>query len=182
MKHFYKEHKKFLSDTNLKFIEEVILNDHFPFFIKQSATTNLKGEPNNEPFLKHIILHNLESKRAPDIVNSPHYDLTLDILNNFSRAIKQEVHFFTRICYNLTFANGVKKCGVHRDHKYPYKQVIIYLNNCDKNSKTIILDEKGKTVREITPEKYKGVCFDGLSHYHIFPKTGFRLALVGAFV
>ena len=63
-------------------IEEVILNDHFPFFIKQSATTNLKGEPNNEPFLKHIILHNLESKRAPDIVNSPHYDLTLDILNN----------------------------------------------------------------------------------------------------
>ena len=45
-----KEHKNFLSPDNINFIENVMLNDNFPFYIKQSATENTKGKQNNESF------------------------------------------------------------------------------------------------------------------------------------
>ncbi len=177
-----KEHKNFLSPDNINFIENVMLNDNFPFYIKQSATENTKGKQNNESFLKHIILHNLETKRPSEAVNSDYYEIALNMLQQFTKAIKQEVNFFTRMCFNITYANGMEKSGVHVDHKYPHKQIILYLNDCDKDAKTVIVDDKGKDSKIITPEKYKGVCFDGVPHYHYFPKKGLRLVLVGTFI
>ena len=177
-----KEHKNFLSPDNINFIENVMLNDNFPFYIKQSATHNSKGEPNNETFLNHVILHNLESKLASEVVNSDYYEVALSMLQQFTKAIKQEVHFFTRITFNLTFANGLEKSGTHVDHRYPHKQIILYLNDCDKNAKTVIVDDKDKIIKTITPQKYKGICFDSLPHYQIFPKHGLRLILVATFI
>ena len=57
------------------------------------------------------------------------------------------------MCFNLTYANGMEKSGVHVDHKYPHKQIILYLNDCDKDAKTVIVDDKGKDSKIITPEK-----------------------------
>ena len=84
-----KEHKNFLSPDNINFIENVMLNDNFPFYIKQSATENTKGKQNNESFLKHIILHNLETKRPSEAVNSDYYEIALNMLQQFTKAIKQ---------------------------------------------------------------------------------------------
>jgi hypothetical protein len=85
------------------------------------------------------------------------------------------------MCINLTFNNGTKKCPIHQDHEYPHKQLIIYLNDADIDSKTIILDKKNKVLKKITPEKYKGVCFENLHHYMIYPKKGERVVLVTTF-
>ena len=76
--------------------------------------------------------------------------------------IKLKIKKLFRVSINLSFNIGVKKSIVHQDHDFDHKQLIIYLNDCDKNSKTVILNKKNKIIKEITPEKYKGVVFDKL--------------------
>ena len=46
----------------------------------------------------------------------------------------------------------------------------------------VIVDDKDKIIKTITPQKYKGICFDSLPHYQIFPKHGLRLILVATFI
>ncbi len=48
----------------------------------------------------------------------------------------------------MTFNFGVKKSIVHEDHNFDHKQLIIYLNDCDQNSKTILLNNKNKVIKE----------------------------------
>ena len=62
----------------------------------------------------------------------------VDILNCFLISIKEKAYFFTRISLNLTFNNGFDKSEIHKDHDYDHKQIIIYLNDCDKKAKTVI--------------------------------------------
>ena len=44
---------------------------------------------------------------------------------------------FLRICLNLTFNNGYKKTGVHKDHDCDHRQILICLNDVDSKSDTI---------------------------------------------
>ena len=54
-----------------------------------------------------------------------------------------------RAAINLTVNNSVKKCPIHYDHNYEHKQILIYLNDSDKNAKTVILNKKNKKLKEI---------------------------------
>ena len=110
------------------------------------------------------------------------YKNTLDILLNFLKSVKEKHNFFTRICYNLTFNNGFDRSQTHRDHHYSHKQIIIYLNNSEKTATTCMLNKKGKVIKEVVPEKFTGICFDDVDHYHLFPKKGPRLTLVATYI
>jgi hypothetical protein len=180
---FFKENKNFLSKENIDFIENKIFKKGiFPWYL-QSQTTP-KNTPNiYDNFFAHIVLERLENKHITEVVNSSFYNETVNILTNFLNSVKIKLNFFTRISYNLTYNNGIEKCGTHADHDYNHNQIIIYLNDClDKNSKTIILGDNKKIIKEIKPEQYKGVCFGSNLHYHFFPKEGARIVLVATFI
>ena len=64
-------------------------------------------------------------------------------------------------------------------HEFEHKQLLVYLNDCDKTLCTVIEDE-GKKIK-IEPVKFKGACFESKPHYHFFPKQGIRVVLVITF-
>ena len=179
-KYNIKQSKDFLSKDNISFIENVLLKRNFPYYLSYSFEQGLILK---NQYLSHIVLRRIEEGGVENAINSPDvYEQTLDILNNFCNSINEKYEFFTRISYNLTFNNGEEKSHIHKDHDYPHKQIIIYLNDADSNSKTCILDNKEKVIKEIKPKKYTGVCFNDLKHYQIFPKSGFRLVLIATFI
>jgi hypothetical protein len=180
---YLKENKNFLSKENLDFIENIIFKEkNFSWYYQDQAT--FTSDPSvTSNFFSHTVLQRLDKKDISEAINSKYYRETVDILKNFLNSIEVKVNFFTRIAYNLTFNNGEEKCDIHSDHAFDHNQVIIYLNDClDKNSKTVVLDNNKQILKEIYPEKFKGICFGSNLHYHFFPKKGVRIVLVATFI
>ena len=96
----------------------------------------------------------------------------------------QQLKEILRIAVNLTYNNGEKCSPIHQDHHFPHNQLLVYLNTpIDKNAKTVIYDNNEKTIlKKITPEKFKGVCFENKPHSLIHPTKGDRLVLVYTFI
>ena len=174
---FYKESNNFLSKESKKFIETVVLGYDFPFYRLPSATSL------NDEIYAHTVLKRTEERGGEKVFNSPYTEQTLKIIQDFLDKEKLYFKSIERVAYNLTYNNGHLRCGVHKDHEFPYYQLIIYLNDCiDKKSKTVILKEDKKTIlKQITPKKYRGICFDNKPHYLYYPKKGSRLVLVATF-
>jgi len=177
----FKENKKFLTESNIKFINEIVLGQSFNYFF---CYTKPDCKDLDYLFLVHVVLNRLENRHLKDVINTTPeiYDQTIDILNNFLLSVNEKAYFFTRIAYNLTFKTSIPRTQAHRDHTFKHKQIIIYLNDADKESKTCILDKKGKLIKEIVPEKFKGFCFDDNDHYHYFPNKGARVVLVATYI
>jgi hypothetical protein len=173
---FYKESKNFLTKENIDFIENVILGNNFPFYLSKQST--LKDNYKN---MFHNLLHRPEGIYPNGRINSIHYDNVFSLVNSFFKKFNIKHKEILRMCINFTYNNGVKKCPIHEDHDFPHKQLIIYLNDADPNSKTIILNKKNKIIKEIKPEKYKGICFETLPHYMFYPKKNERIILVTTF-
>ena len=179
MKIFFKEKQNFLTKENKDFIKDTLFSKSFPFFFQEGTTTD---KPEDVIFC-HVVLKRLEeNKDLKDAINTDDttYLNTLDILNNFCRKIGEKPNFYTRISYNITIPNKNKACGIHVDHVFNHKQIIIYLNESSGN--TFIVDKKNKVVKEIPYELGKGVCFENLPHYQEYPKFGARIALVATFI
>ena len=176
----YKEHSNFLSKDSRNFIDNVLLGDKFPFF--QIPSTGSLGKNIKDGLFNHLVLPRPEDRSITESITSGFHEPTVKILNEFSQAVKIKPYFYLRISYNLTYPNGFEKSGIHRDHDYDYKQIIIYLNDMeDKESKTVVLKNK-KIIKEIKPKQYKGVCFDKSEHFNYNPKVGKRLVLIGTFI
>ena len=173
---FYKESKNFLTKENINYIENVIFGDYFPYYLSKKSTIN-----DNYKVMLHTILMRPEESPSNGRINSPHYNDMFSIVKSFFDKFKIKYNEILRMSINLSFNNGYKECPVHDDHPYPHKQLLIYLNNADPNSKTVLLNKKNKIIKKITPEKYKGVCFDNTPHYMYYPKKGERVVLVTTF-
>ena len=173
---YFKESNNFLTKENISFIKETILGDNFPYYRSSESTSGDKIS-----FLYHCLLKRPEERQNKEDINSNYYLNCLELVKSFFKKTKIKHKEILRMSVNFTFNNGVETCPIHQDHKYPHKQLIIYLNNTDPLSKTIILDKKGKVFKKITPQKNKGICFDNKPHYHIYPKKGERIILVATF-
>lgn len=172
-----KEFKNIISNKNISILLKEINDQKFPFYLVQYK----KLQPRS-PFLYHVVLKRPEHKKPHDTMwNSAYGDLFLQIFKDFCKKAKIYNTEIYRACLNLTFWTGEKQCGIHQDHNYPHRQLIIYLNNADPKSKTIIVNDKNKIIKEIIPKKNKGVMFDNVPHYHIYPTFGYRLALIYTF-
>jgi len=177
---FFKENNNFLSEKNIEFIENI--PEKIPFFLQETAAYTKTGQSKKDSFFSHIIMNRIDSDLSfQELINSVFYTDTIDILNNFCKSINEKPYFYTRICYNITFNNGFDLSEIHQDHNFNHKVIIIYLNECDKNSKTCILKDE-KIIKESYPKKFKGICFENLPHYIHFPKSGYRLALVATYI
>ena len=150
-------------------------DSNFAYYMSSSHQENLEY-----PYLSHIILKRPEERNHQNF-NSPYANLFLKLLEEFQNKNKIKVNQLLRIAVNLTFNFGKKNSFTHKDHLFEHKQLIIYLNDCDKNSKTVILNENKKIIKKITPKKFKGVLFDCCHHYMIYPKKGYRVIAVYTF-
>lgn len=173
---FFRESKNFLTEENINYIENVILKENFPFY-KSEYSTSLQ---NKHPFLFHLLLRRPEDNYEKRI-NSIYYEDIIKISESFFKKLNIKYKEILRMCINFSYNNGLKKCKTHQDHKYAHKQLIVYLNDADPCSKTIILNKNKKIFKKVTPEKYKGICFENLPHYHFYPKTGERIILITTF-
>lgn len=167
------ENKNFLSKDSKNFINNRILNSDFPLYYSKSHHNS------NDYCLSHVILKRPE-ERNHNQFNSDFYPGFIKILNEFSIKENIEIKELCRIAVNLTFNIGVKNSPKHRDHDFDYKQIIVYLNDCDKNSHTVLL-KNNKIYKKIIPEKYKGVYFGNCIHYQTYPKSGSRVAAIFTF-
>lgn len=170
-----KECINFLSDNSKSNIDSIMADSNFAYYMSSSHQENLEY-----PYLSHIILKRPEERNHQNF-NSPYANLFLKLLEEFQNKNKIKVNQLLRIAVNLTFNFGKKNSFTHKDHLFEHKQLIIYLNDCDKNSKTVILNENKKIIKKITPKKFKGVLFDCCHHYMVYPKKGYRVIAVYTF-
>lgn len=171
----------FLDEESKLFIDEQILGKEFPFYIQVNAT---RDEIEPITFLHHLIVFRPEddSENTSRII-SDFYPQFLKIFQLFTDKNNIQHSQIYRCSLNLTFKNNAIACPIHIDHEFDHKQLLIYINNCeDKDSKTVLLDKKGKNIiQEVSPEQYKGICFDSCPHFHYYPKNGIRIVLVYTF-
>jgi len=176
----FKEDTNFLSDKSKKDIENFVLGEDFPYFLQPQSTTL----DNNQMFT-HVVLRRPEERISNEIYNSPHYQIFLDIFKSFFQKNYENINLndieLLRICVNLTFNNGGNKSAVHKDHTYKHYQLIVYLNDADEKSKTVILDENEQILKEIVPKKFKGVMFEDCKHFNFYPITGIRSIIIYTF-
>ena len=167
--------KDFLSKEQIAYIENHILSNDFPFFVENRSVVGKK----NKPFLKHTVLRRPEEREKGEYFRSYIGKFCLGVLDNFAKNNGLIITDVLRICVNLTYNNGFERCDVHQDHEYDHSQLIVYINECDKKSYTVVKD--GKKEIKVRPEKYKGICFDNQPHYLYFPKKGLRAVMVFTF-
>jgi len=173
----YIEDRNFLTKEHKDYINNVVLQDAFPFYWNDRQTIE-----DNLPFLSHTLYNRPEAiEKGLPAINSPHYEIFFDMLQCFLKKNKIKFNKILRASVNLTFNINKKKSKIHVDHEFEHNQVIIYLNESD--GETMILNDNKKTVfKKIKPEKFKGICFNKKPHYIIFPKKNRRLIAVYTFI
>ena len=174
-----KEKNCIIKPDDLKIINNLILEEKISFTFKNNSTPRFVKK---DFYFEHCIVQRKEAT-PPDEnrYKSIYYQNFLRVFIHIFSKFKIKKAEIYRAAINLTVNNSVKKCPIHYDHNYKHKQILIYLNDCDENAKTVILNKKNKKLKEITPKKNKGVLFDYLPHYHYFPKKGYRLVMVITF-
>lgn len=172
------EKNNVIHPNDLNIINNLIIDKKVPFMFKNSAisTSNKK-----DFYFEHCIIERKEVIKDQDRYQSIHYKNFLRVFSYIFSKFKIKEAEIYRAAINLTVNNSIKKCSIHHDHNYEHKQILIYLNDADKKSKTVILNKKNKKLKEVTPKKNKGIFFDYLPHYHFFPTKGYRLVLVITF-
>jgi len=141
----------------------------------------VSGSKKKDFYFEHCIIERKETVNSDNRYQSIHTENFLRIFSYIFSKLKIKEAEIYRAAINLTVNNSVNRCQTHYDHDYPHKQILVYLNNPDINSKTIILNKKNKKLKEVTPRKNKAILFDYLPHYHFYPKNGYRLVLVITF-
>ena len=172
------EKNNVIHPNDLKIINNLILETKASFVFKINSTPKFKKK---DFYFEHCIIERKEKINNKDRYKSVHCQNFLRVFSYIFSKFKIKEAEIYRAAINLTVNNSTKKCPIHYDHDYEHKQILIYLNDCDENAKTVILNKKNKKLKEITPKKNKGILFDYLPHYHFFPTKGYRLVLVITF-
>jgi hypothetical protein len=150
-----------LTEEHCKFLEYV-LEAEFPWFFHKDldASGNIM-----HLFVHNLMLRNPRLEPVEGIVNSPFYDICLEIFENFCNAHKIQVNTIFRAALNSTFYNTNGQSRIHTDHNFEHKNFILYINEF-RNGQTCIFDEQGTLQKKVEPRLYKAVAFSGDPHAH----------------
>ena len=162
------EDDNFLPKDKKQFIDKVILGANFNYFLSEAFAQ--KGYL----YFSHAALVSKSNKHY-----SPHYTALSSLFYSFCNKHNLTVKSIHRININITVNINKKECIIHKDHPRKHKQLIIYLNDCDPKSCTLIY--KNKKLIKIKPKKYKAVCFDHYKHSFRYPRYGMRAVAVYTF-
>ncbi len=170
----------FLSKDSINFINNTVLGSSFPYYYNAHT---IHDPPDNNAYMGHDILKRPEERLQGENFNSDYGKQFINMLREFVNASNISITDIFRISVNITFAGLTNECPIHIDHPYAHNQLIIYLNDCDAQSNTIVLSEdKSKILHTIEPKKFMGACFSSAPHYMIFPKKGSRAVAVFTFI
>lgn len=165
----------YITKEDQALIKREVFNNFFPWFT-QTTTWTRQGNEINDSLLTHVLLRRPEERNKNEYYCSP-----------IAQSIEKIIHRHTkhkeilRMCFNFTYDNGCKKTGIHKDHKFAYKQFILYLTDNFKKGETVILNENKKIIKKIKPQKYKFVTFGNNYHYNYFPVNGRRIVLIATY-
>lgn len=175
------ENNSFLTKRNKDFIKHILEDQKFPFYIGPSTKTHKdkKGNFINDRTLCHVLLQRKEYRKKGEYSNSIYLKEATDILNNFTKKTKIKYKEILRAAINFSYNNGHESSGFHEDHTYDHFQLLVYLNDCDPDSVTMLKD-KNKII-EIKPKKFKGILFKKIPHKMKYPEKGERLVLIITF-
>ena len=165
----------YITNEDQALIKREVFNNFFPWFT-QTTTWTRQGNEIKDEILTHVLLRRPEERPEKEYYCSPVAELMEQLISKYTNHKK-----LLRMCFNLTYDNGHEKTGIHKDHKYDYKQFILYLTDTFKKGETVILNENKRTIKKIKPIKNKYVMFGANYHYNYFPKKGKRVVLIATY-
>lgn len=152
-------------------LENFVTSNEFAWFYQHVSTTD------KFPFLSHTLIPRYDIYNEDCKINSHYWETLSPVFYTALDAINFKLDKICRASCNLTpHINHVSNNDPHVDHEYQHYNFIYYFNTVDKGE-TIIYEEKFNgvdwfkdskdlTVKKlITPEKNKGVIFDGLNYH-----------------
>jgi len=160
-------------------INKLIKNKQLPLYYN---TDSVEGD--GKSFLCHVMkLRNEDTEDHDNGVRSPLLQIFIRVLAQYHRKYKPESNYtveINRAAINVTYPNGHSEGVWHKDHEYPHKHFVLFLNNPeDPKAYLEIQDEEG--IYKVVPQQWKGVVMDDYLHRVIYPKVGTRWVLVITF-
>jgi len=175
-----KKFKDYLTEQDKKFIKETVLGPNFSYYLNDHTVKTDSIVDAKNYFFSHTIILRPELRNPDFPYNSEHFEYFVKLISRVVKKIDINLKEIYRMSLNLTFSNGIDGCPEHQDHDYKHKTIILYLNECDEEASTFIVDEN-KT-HEIKPTFNTGVYFGSNIHSMKNPKHGLRLVLVTTFI
>jgi len=169
-----------LTTNELSFIDNVVLQNHFPWFYQaQSIPTEKKYSNLTYPFFSHNLMLRAETKnKEPGIINSEHFNFFYNIFKRNCPSFK----FLLRMSLNLTFYHDTEYGDIHVDHNFDHSNMIIYLNKFT-NGPTYLFDDNFNKTHTIESKYNSGCTFPGNLHAQGFCNIGeTRLILITTYV
>jgi hypothetical protein len=159
-------------------ILKTIRDDGFHMYYYKDS---VKGD--GKSFLSHVLLVRPEERDNEEDrgVRSKYFFDMVQPLVEYHKFIETKDNHKVKIlraAVNMTYNNGHDEGVWHKDHTYPHKHMIVYLNTpADKEAVTEIKDEEGN-ITTVEPKKWRCVIMDDYEHRAIYPKFGDRWVLV----
>lgn len=161
------EDKDIFTNEEKNFVNNIILGNEFNWFYEKQQTSR-----DNNPFFAHTLI----TRDGKNV--SPYTGFFLKILDKFIKKHSIECKTIHRACINLAFSSGGSPV-IHEDFDFPHKQILMYLNEADGNTK--IYDGSNNLLKKVKPEAFKTLFFESTPHAGEEPTHGIRVVCVICF-
>jgi len=160
-----KEYKLKPTKEQEQFIEWVVNGSEFPLF-SNFSDVNEKDQKNINPVFAHT-LRARGGSMTDDVWGIPNSDYTERFEGIFEDfCCKNNVKWDRILRSAVNFSTHQPKDGqyfIHRDHEFPHKNFLMYLNEWT-GGETEFFDDDLKLIKTIHPEKYKAIISDSELH------------------
>jgi hypothetical protein len=150
----YIENKLTLLDDQQGFID-FVCGSEFPWFYQEGTSAGY------QVYAHGLMKRDPEHKPTTGIVNSTSYPWAKFIFDKFCQDNNIKVNTIFRAALNSTCSSDGTS-DIHKDHEFDHKVFLLYLT--DASGTTNIYDDDKNLLKQIKPEKYKAVVFDGINH------------------
>tara|TARA_Y100000004_G_scaffold90703_1_gene101686 strand:+ start:2263 stop:2799 length:537 start_codon:yes stop_codon:yes gene_type:complete len=157
-----KEYKVNLSEEQEDFIEWVVNKVDFPLY--SFFSNNTVGKIN--PVFGHILRTRIDDENSDEWAppNSDFTDMFDNIFIDFCKEYDIKCNRILRSAVNFTTHQpSDSEYFIHRDHDFPHKNFLMYLNEWTGGGTRFFDDEK-KLIKTVGPQKYKAIVSDGELH------------------
>jgi hypothetical protein len=154
----------------------IFSNDFAWFFDYAEKDTNKYG------LFYHLLMkRNIENSNNIGIINSSYFKGFKDIFLKICKDNEIDVNVIYRASINRTYHFAEKYGHIHKDHTFPHKQFIWYLNDFT-DAPTYIFDEEKNIIKTTSVGKNKISIFDNQNHAQGFCAPGeTRIAVIFTF-
>ena len=157
-----KEYKVNLSEEQEDFIEWVVNEVDFPLY--SFFSTHSHGNIN--PVFGHILRTRIDDENSDEwgASNSDFTHKFDNIFMDFCKEYDIKCNRILRSAVNFTTHQpSDSEYFIHRDHNFPHKNFLMYLNEWTGGGTQFFDDEK-KLIKTVGPQKYKAIVSDGELH------------------